>query len=60
MSEAATVPVTASSLPLDLSRSDNPLLARMQQEVKTAVHRELIGKVDLEKLLFMQDSRARQ
>src|SRR5215469_525131 len=60
MSEAATIPVTAPALPLDLSRSDNPLLARMQQEVKTAVHRELIGKVDLEKLLFMQDTRARQ
>jgi pilus assembly protein CpaF len=60
MSEAATIPVTTPSLPLDLNRSDNLLLARMQQEVKSAVHRELLGKVDLEKLLFMQDTRARQ
>jgi len=41
-------------------RKDNPLLARAQQEVKSAVHRELINKVDLEKLLFMQDTRGRQ
>ena len=60
MSEAAIIPVTAPSLPLELSRNDSVLLARMQQEVKSAVHRELIGKVDLEKLLFMQDTRARQ
>ncbi len=32
----------------------------MQQEVKSAVHRELIDKVDLEKLLFLQDTRGRQ
>jgi pilus assembly protein CpaF len=36
------------------------LLARAQQDVKSAVHRELIGKVDLEKLLYMQDSQGRQ
>jgi len=38
----------------------NPLLARAQQEVKSAVHRELIDQVDLEKLLYMQDTKARQ
>ncbi len=38
----------------------NPLLARAQQEVKSAVHRELIDKADLEKLLYMQDTRGRQ
>jgi pilus assembly protein CpaF len=37
-----------------------PLLGRAQQEVKSAVHQELIRKLDLEKLLFMQDVRARQ
>jgi pilus assembly protein CpaF len=45
---------------LDASRADNPLLARAQQEVKSAVHRELIDKADLEKLLYMQDTRGRQ
>src|SRR5579872_370468 len=45
---------------LDASRASNPLLARAQQEVKSAVHRELIDKVDLEKLLYMQDTRGRQ
>jgi pilus assembly protein CpaF len=37
-----------------------PLLGRAHQEVKSAVHHELIKKIDLEKLLFMQDTRARQ
>ena len=45
---------------LDASRASNPLLARAQQEVKSAVHRELIDKADLEKLLYMQDTRGRQ
>ncbi|HLY63934.1 MAG TPA: CpaF family protein [Chloroflexota bacterium] len=36
------------------------MLGRAQQEVKSAVHRELIDKVDLEKLLYMQDTRGRQ
>ena len=40
--------------------SPKPLLGRAHQEVKSAVHHELIKKVDLEKLLFMQDTRARQ
>jgi pilus assembly protein CpaF len=44
----------------DASRAGNPLLARAQQEVKSAVHRELIDKADLEKLLYMQDTRGRQ
>jgi pilus assembly protein CpaF len=44
--------------PLETGR--NPLLAHTQQEVKSAVHRELIDKADLEKLLYMQDTRGRQ
>jgi pilus assembly protein CpaF len=47
-------------LPLDGIGGANPLLGRVQQEVKSAVHRELIDKVDLEKLLYMGDSRGRQ
>ena len=59
MAEAALVlPDNRSAL--DASRADNPLLARAQQEVKSAVHRELIDKADLEKLLYMQDTRGRQ
>jgi len=48
--------------PLDVVANGvaNPLLARAQQEVKSAVHRELIDKVDLEKLLYLQDTRGRQ
>lgn len=43
------------------SNERNPmqLLGRAQQEVKSAVHRQLLTKLDLEKLLFMQDTRAR-
>ena len=59
MAEAALA-FPASQLAADLSREANPLLARAQQEVKSAVHRELINKADLEKLLYMQDSHARQ
>ncbi len=60
MADAATIPLPASNLAAHLGRDANPLLARAQQDVKSAVHRELIGKVDLEKLLYMQDSRGRQ
>ncbi len=35
-------------------------MGRAQQEVKSAVHRDLINKLDLEKLFFMEDTRARQ
>ena len=59
MAEPALVlPVDRSAL--DASRASNPLPARAQQEVKSAVHRELIDKADLEKLLYMQDTRGRQ
>jgi pilus assembly protein CpaF len=59
MAEPALVlPVDRAAL--DASRASNPLLARAQQEVKSAVHRELIDKADLEKLLYMQDTRGRQ
>ena len=60
MAEAATAVLPASQLAAHLGRDANPLLARAQQDVKSAVHRELIDKVDLEKLLYMQDSRGRQ
>ncbi len=60
MAEASMLEFPASRLLTEDGRGDNPLLARAQQEVKSAVHRELIGKVDLEKLLYMQDTRGRQ
>jgi len=60
MAEAATIALDRAILDSEAMRRDNPLLARAQQEVKSAVHRELINKVDLEKLLFMQDTRGRQ
>ncbi|MGC2112761.1 MAG: CpaF family protein [Candidatus Korobacteraceae bacterium] len=60
MAEAASVVLPESRPPIDMARPVNPLLGRAQQEVKSAVHRELISKVDLEKLLYMQDSHARQ
>jgi pilus assembly protein CpaF len=52
-----TMPSTANR---GMDYSPAPLLGRELQEVKSAVHRDLIKKVDLEKLLFMQDTRARQ
>jgi len=48
------------TVPTTREHGPQPLLGRAQQEVKSAVHHELIKKVDLEKLLFMQDTRARQ
>lgn len=60
MAEAAVVGFTERRPGLDENLVANPLLARAQQEVKSAVHRELIDKVDLEKLLFLPDTRARQ
>jgi len=60
MAEAATIPLDRPWLDSEAIARDNPLLARAQQEVKSAVHRELINKIDLEKLLFVQDSRGRQ
>jgi pilus assembly protein CpaF len=60
MAEAATIALDRPVLDSEALRRDNPLLARAQQEVKSAVHRELINNVDLEKLLFMQDTRGRQ
>jgi pilus assembly protein CpaF len=59
MAEAA-VAFPATTLPMQVGAAANPLLARAQQEVKSAVHRELIDKADLEKLLYMQDTRGRQ
>ena len=36
------------------------MLGRAQQEIKSAVHRELLTRIDLEKLDFLQDPRSRQ
>ncbi len=55
-----STPSIASRLSGAVESGPKPLLGRAQQEVKSAVHHELIKKVDLEKLLFMQDTRARQ
>jgi pilus assembly protein CpaF len=60
MAEPAIIPLLAGRPGGEAERSINPLLARAQQEVKSAIHRELIEKVDLEKLLYMQDTRGRQ
>ena len=51
---------TTSRVSSVLDHPPKPLLGRAQQQVKSAVHHELIKKVDLEKLLFMEDTRARQ
>jgi pilus assembly protein CpaF len=53
-------PLTSARQGGGVDRGKNMLLGRAEQEVKSAVHRELINKVDLEKLLFMQDTHARQ
>jgi len=55
-----TLPTSASRVSGLFDHAAKPVLGRAQQEVKSAVHHELIKKVDLEKLLFMQDTRARQ
>jgi pilus assembly protein CpaF len=41
-------------------RSQKLLVGRAHQEVKSAVHRELLTRIDLQKLGSMQDTRARQ
>jgi pilus assembly protein CpaF len=41
-------------------RPQKLLLGRAQQEIKSAVHRELLTRIDLEKLDFLQDPRSRQ
>jgi len=60
MAGAATADLARNRITPSLEAVANPLLGRAQQEVKSAVHRELIEKVDLEKLLYLQDSRGRQ
>jgi len=42
------------------ARPQKLLLGRAQQEVKSAVHRDLLTRIDLEKLDFLKDPRARQ
>ena len=55
-----TLPTSTSRVTSLFDNAPRQVLGRAQQEVKSAVHHELIKKVDLEKLLFMQDTRARQ
>jgi pilus assembly protein CpaF len=56
----SAIPLSGARMKADPPKLANPLLARAQQEVKSAVHRELIDKVDLEKLLYLEDTRGRQ
>jgi pilus assembly protein CpaF len=58
MSEAAIV-FPESHLSFENGRASGLLPARAQ-EVKSVVHRQLIDKADLEKLLYLQDTRGRQ
>ena len=41
-------------------RSQKLMTGRAQQEVKSAVHRELLTRIDLQKMGSLQDARARQ
>jgi len=57
----ATQTVISARPPVPLEvRPPKFLLGRAQQEVKSAVHRELLTRIDLEKLDVLQDSRSRQ
>jgi pilus assembly protein CpaF len=55
----ATMPVGDRVVSL-ANRAPMQMVGRAQQEVKSAVHRDLINKLDLEKLFLMEDARARQ
>src|SRR5271165_6359345 len=58
----ATTPTVAANRPTAPveARSQKLLLGRAQQEIKSAVHRELLTRIDLEKLDFLKEPRARQ
>ncbi len=60
MPEAISVPPPSGNRVVSMERGGTQVLGRTSQEVKSAVHRELINRIDLEKLLFMQDTRAKQ
>ena len=55
----ATISAPQADLVNMASRGLKPMVGRAQQEVKSAIHRDLINKLDLEKLFFMEDARAR-
>jgi pilus assembly protein CpaF len=55
----ATLPL-ADPLASPANRGHAQIGGRALQEVKSAIHRDLIEKLDLEKLFFMEDARARQ
>ena len=59
MAEAAIV-FPENHLSFEAGRAAGLLPGPRAQEVKSAVHRELIDKADLEKLLYLQDTRGRQ
>ena len=49
---------TAAQVPEALQRTSAPL-SKSYQELKTGLHRDLLNKIDLERLTSMQDVRAR-
>ena len=60
MGELTTTALPVSRVVGTAGRVPKQMVGRAQQEVKSAVHRDLINKLDLEKLFFMEDARARQ
>jgi len=61
VADLAAIPAVSYGVPvLGHDQEVKPLLGKAQQDLKSAVHRQLIERIDLEKLLTMQDLRARQ
>jgi len=60
MADPVLTPVPSSRFVPTIDPAAKPVLGRDLQDLKSAVHRELIDRLDLEKLLVMQDARARQ
>ena len=52
--------LTGARRPAPLARSYRPVADKLQQEIKSAVHQELIKRLDLDKLDQIQSSRASQ
>ena len=54
-------PMTNGSAPIaGLAKGPRPLALKMQQTIKTAVHQDLIKRMDLEKIAQMHDNPASQ
>jgi hypothetical protein len=60
MSVGSSVEPPASRLKADAEDQTPRLLARQTGDLKSAVHRDLINKVDLEKVMLIQDGRGKQ